>query len=200
MKKTLVSLTAAFTLAVSGVLGTPAAQAQTVYNTTPYSQTNASGYVSQRDISTVANTLGVMTAYPAAGRGFSSGILHRTGQHIGLEFALQGGGMASVVRAYNLDNPAVMRQYRAAMADAAAADASLSGRFYGAQRPLPPSYRPSVPEVIAGVGLLYLLHEAITNDRDHRRYDRYDHRRDRHDRYDRHQRHDRHDRHNPRHR
>lgn len=200
MKKKLASLTAAFALAVSG-LTAPAAQAQTVpvYGTTPYNTYSqpAGNYVSQRDISTVANALGVMTVYPGAGKGFSSGVLHRTGQHIGLEYDLHGNGMASVVRAYNLDSPHAMRQYRAAMGDALRLDNAMNGRLHDVRRPVQPQYRPTVPDVLVGVGLLYILHEAIDNKRDrhHHRYDR-PHRNDRHDRYDRH---DRHDRHPPRH-
>lgn len=195
MKKKLASLTAAFTLAVAGIVG-PAAQAQTVsvYGNNGVSYTQPAGnYVSQNDISTVANALGVMTPYPSAGKGFSSGILHRTGQHIGLEFDLHGNGSASVVRAYNLDNPAVMRQFQAAAMDAQRMNDAMNGN-YNVRRHVQPQYRPTVPDVLVGVGLLYILHEAIDNNRDRHRYDRYDrnHRYDRHDRFDRHDRHDRH--------
>jgi hypothetical protein len=189
MKKKLASLTAAFTLAVSGLVA-PAAQAQTVpvYGTGTYNTYShpASNYVSQRDISTVANALGVMTVYPGAGKGFSSGILHRTGQHIGLEYDLHGNGMASVVRAYNLDNPQAMRQYRAAMGEALQLDNAMNGRLHNVRRPVQPQYRPTVPDVLVGVGLLYILHEAIDNKHDRHHHHYTPPRNHRHDRYDRH--------------
>lgn len=191
MKKKLASLTAAFTLAVSGIVA-PAAQAQTVpvYGNNGVTHTQPAGnYVSQNDISTVANALGVMHTYPGAGKGFSSGILHRTGQHIGLEFDLHGNGMASVVRAYNLDNPAIMRQFQQAAVDAQHLDNAMNGRLRDVRRHVQPQYRPTVPDVLVGVGLLYILHEAIDNNRDRHRYDRYD-RNHRHDRHDRHHRND----------
>ncbi len=193
MKKQLASLTAAFTLAVAG-LTTPAAQAQTVpyygNNGVTYTHTQPAGnYVSQNDIATVANALGVMTPFPGAGKGFSSGILHRTGQHIGLEFDLHGNGTASVVRAYNLDNPAAMHQFKMAGAEARQLDNAMNGRLHDVRRHVQPQYRPTVPDVLVGVGLLYILHEAIDNDRDRHRYDRHD-RNHRHDRHDRHHRND----------
>ena len=190
MKKKLASLTAAFTLAVSGIIA-PAAQAQTVtYNNGVTYTQPAGNYVSQNDIATVANALGVMTPYPGAGKGFSSGILHRTGQHIGLEYDLHSNGTASVARAYNLDDPAAMQQFRMAGREAQHLHDTMNGN-YNVRRHVQPQYRPTVPDVLVGVGLLYILHEAIDNNRDRHRYDRYDrnHRYDRHDRFDRHDRH-----------
>lgn len=176
MKKKLASLTAAFSLAVAGIMA-PAlpAQAQTVplhgnvYGSSYYNTQDP--YVSQRDISIVANQLGVQTLYPGAGKGFTSGIINRTGQHIGLEFDLNGNGTATVVSAYNLRDPISRQQYNAAMQDASYLHGSMSGRLHDYNRRVQPQYRPSVPEVVAGIGLLYILHEAINNnDRHHRDY------------------------------
>ncbi|MDY0009200.1 MAG: hypothetical protein RBS08_05800 [Bdellovibrionales bacterium] len=177
MKKKLASLTAAFSLAVAGIMA-PAlpAQAQTVpLNGNVYGYGNTYGvqdpYVSQRDISTVANALGVQILYPGAGKGFTSGIIQRNGRHIGLEFDLNGNGTATVVSAYNLNDTYSRQQYNAAMQDAAQLHGAMSGRFNDYSRRVQPQYRPSVPEVVAGIGLLYILHEAINNnDRHHRDY------------------------------
>ncbi|HRJ67855.1 MAG TPA: hypothetical protein PLW48_12030 [Alphaproteobacteria bacterium] len=193
MRKQLASLTAAFTLAVAGLVA-PAAQAQTVPvhpTTTVNSPYYADNYVNQRDINTVAQALGVREAYPLAGRGFSSGILNRTGQHIGLEYTLNGNGYATVIRAYNLDDPAASRQFSLAKGDAIRTENTLAARFNRPARQVyaQPQYRPNAVDVIAAVGLLYIAHEAITNDRHDRHHRHYTPpRRDRHDRYD-HRRH-----------
>lgn len=193
MRKQIASLTAAFTLAVAGLVA-PAAQAQTVpvHPTTVNSPYYADNYVSQRDINTVAQALGVREAYPLAGRGFSSGILNRTGQHIGLEYTLNGNGYATVIRAYNLDDPAASRQFSLAKGDAIRTENTLAARFNRPARQVyaQPQYRPNAVDVIAAVGLLYIAHEAITNDNDRHRHHRYYNppRRDRHDRHD-HRRH-----------
>ncbi|MBW7911120.1 MAG: hypothetical protein H3C49_07590 [Alphaproteobacteria bacterium] len=195
MRKQIASLTAAFTLAVAGLVA-PAAQAQTVPvhpTTTVNSPYYADNYVSQRDINTVAQALGVREAYPLAGRGFSSGILNRTGQHIGLEYTLNGNGYATVIRAYNLDDPAASRQFSLAKGEAIRTENTLAARFNRPARQVyaQPQYRPNAVDVIAAVGLLYIAHEAITNDRHDRHHRHYTPpRRDRHDRYDRHDRHD----------
>jgi len=175
MRKQIASLTAAFSLAVAGLVA-PAAQAQTV-PVNPTSTVNspyyADNYVSQRDINDVAFALGVREAYPMAGRGFSSGIINRTGQHVGLEFTLNGNGTATVIRAFNLDDPSAYRQFSQAKADAMRTESALTARF---NRPaqnvyVQPQYRPNAVDVIAGVGLLYILHEAVTND--NHRHDRH---------------------------
>lgn len=181
MKKTFASLTAAFALAAACTLA-PAAQAQTVPvypapTTTTYSQ--HSGYVTQRAIDQVAYDLGVQDVYHRAGRGFSSGIITQTGQHIGLEFTLNGTGYATVARAYNLNNPVIARNFQARINETAllenrlAHQANFPHRSYHA-----PVYRASATDVIAAVGFAYIVHEALKDN--HRR----DHRFNNHRRYD----------------
>lgn len=178
MKNKLASLTAAFTLAVAG-LAAPA-QAQTIPVNAPVYSTGqtvvytpaATSYVSQRDIDDIAYTLGVRSVYPMTGKGFTSGIINRTGQHIGLEFNLNGSGYATVVRAYNLDNPAISAQYGAALNNAAQTEAMLMSRYNQPRTVyVQPQYRPNAVDVIAAVGLVYIAHEVIKdNRRDNRRY------------------------------
>lgn len=179
MKKQLASLTAAFALAVG--LTTAPAQAQTVvvnapvYNnsTVVYAPQASGNYVSQRDINEVAHALGVSMVYPGAGKGFTSGIVHRSGTHVGLEFNLNNNGTATVVRAYNLDNPAANGQFNAAINNAAQLDAAGQYRLRDYNRRVQPVYRPNAVDVIAAVGLIYIAHEAINNNHkyhNHRHY------------------------------
>lgn len=181
MKKQLASLTAAFSLAVAGLVAP--AQAQTVpvhapiynnHSTVVYTPAPAGTYVSQRDINDVAHALGVTTLYPGAGKGFTSGIVHRSGTHVGLEYDLHNNGTATVVRAYNLDNPAANGQFHAAMQNAAHLDAAGHYRVRDYNRRAQPVYRPNAVDVIAAVGLIYIAHEAINNNHryrnDHRHY------------------------------
>jgi hypothetical protein len=175
MKKQLASLTAAFALAVG--LTAPV-QAQTVpvhapvyHNPTAvYAPQAASTYVSQRDINDVAQALGVTTIYPGAGKGFTSGIVHRTGNHVGLEYNLNNNGTATVVRAYNLDNFHAQGQFNAAMQNAAHMDLASRSSLHDYNRRVQPAYRPNAVDVIAAVGLIYIAHEAINNRHDHRHY------------------------------
>jgi len=179
MKKQLASLTAAFALAVG--LTTAPAQAQTVpvqvpvYSnpSTVYAPQASGNYVSQRDINEVAHTLGVSMIYPGAGKGFTSGIVNRTGTHVGLEYNLNNNGTATVVRAYNLDNYGALGQFNAAMHNAAQLDAAGQYRLRDYNRRVQPVYRPNAVDVIAAVGLIYIAHEAINNNHkynDHRHY------------------------------
>lgn len=186
MNKKLRSLTAIFTLAAAATLGTPA-QAQTVpvyqNQTTQTAAAYNAGYVTQGAINQVAYDLGVQDAYHRAGRGFTSGIISQTGQHVGLEFTLHGDGYATVSRAYNLNSPVALQSFRNRIAETAqlenrlARQATFPHRHYNA-----PVYRaPSATDVIAAVGFAIIVHEALKdNDRHHRndRYWRNDHRRD----------------------
>jgi hypothetical protein len=178
MKKQLASLTAAFALAVG--LSAPA-QAQTVpvhapvYHTPTavYAPQASSTYVSQRDINEVAQALGVTTIYPGAGKGFTSGIVHRSGNHIGLEYNLNNNGTATVVRAYNLDNFHAQGQFNAAMQNAAHLDLASRSSLHDFNRRVQPVYRPNAVDVIAAVGLIYIAHEAINNNHKYRNDHRY---------------------------
>lgn len=173
MKKQIASLTAAFTLAALGIAAPAQVQAQTVPVHAPapasiYAAPAADICVSQRDINDVARALGVSIVYPGAGKGFTSGILHRTGRHIGLEYDLNNNGTATVVRAYNLDNPAARGQFNAAMQNASRLDAAGRHRLHDYNRRVQPSYRPAAVDVIAAIGLVYIAHEAISHRHDRR--------------------------------
>jgi hypothetical protein len=192
MNKKLRSLSAAFALAVAGTLGVTSAQAQTVpvYNapTVQTSATYTAGYVTQSAIDQVAYDLGVQDSYHRAGRGFTSGLITPTGQHVGLEFTLHGDGYASVSRAYNLNNPAVMQSFQNRIAETARLENQLArGTTYPHRSYNAPVYRaPNATEVIAAVGFAIIVHEALKDNDHHRRDDRHwrnDHRRnDRHHR------------------
>lgn len=181
MKKKLATLTAIFTLAAASTFA-PAAQAQTVPvypapTTTTYNYNSA--YVTQAAIDQVAYDLGVQDTYHRAGRGFSSGIITQTGQHVGLEFTLNGTGYATVARAYNLNNPVIAQNFQARINETAllenrlARQANFPHRTYQA-----PVYRASATDVIAAVGFAYIVHEALKDNH------RHDHRYDNHRRYD----------------
>ena len=207
MNKKLRSLTAIFTLAAAATIGMPA-QAQTVpVYKAPATQTTATysaGYVTQSAIDQVAYDLGVQDAYHRAGRGFTSGIITQTGQHIGLEFTLHGDGYASVARAYNLNDRTSLQAFRnrvsetAQLENALARQAAYANRHYNT-----PVYRaPGATDVIAAVGFAIIVHEALKDDHHHRndRYWHNNHRRDNHRDWNRHDhRRDRDRHHRPRH-
>lgn len=178
MKKKLATLTAIFTLAAASTFA-PAAQAQTVPvypapTTTTYNYNSA--YVTQAAIDQVAYDLGVQDVYHRAGRGFSSGIITQTGQHVGLEFTLNGTGYATVARAYNLNNPVIAQNFQARINETAllenrlARQASFPHRSYQA-----PVYRASATDVIAAVGFAYIVHEALKDNHrhDYKRFDNH---------------------------
>ncbi|TAL30551.1 MAG: hypothetical protein EPN97_12095 [Alphaproteobacteria bacterium] len=123
MKK-IKSLVAAFTLAAAGVvtMGATSAQAQTVpiwagqgqvYNQTIVPMRAS---VSQGAIDDLAYNIGVQTIYYRSGVGFTQGTAS-DGENIGLEFQLNGSN-ATVVRAYNLDDPNSASQFQRAVDNA----------------------------------------------------------------------------------
>lgn len=209
MNKKLRSLTLCATFALAAAIAPQAAEAQTVpVYKAPTTQTTASynaGYVTQSAIDQVAYDLGVQDSYHRAGRGFTSGIITQTGQHVGLEFTLHGDGYASVSHAYNLNSPAALQSFRNRIAETAQIENRLARQTAYAHRHYnTPVYRaPNATDVIAAVGFAIIVHEAL-KDNDHRhRNDRYwqdnqrrDHRWDRNDRHrnDRHRDRDRHHR------
>lgn len=205
MNKKLRSLSAAFALAVAGTLGlNHAAQAQTVpvYPATvpQATATYNTGYVTQSAINQVAYDLGVQDAYYRAGRGFSSGIVTQTGQHVGLEFTLHNDGYATVSRAYNLNSPSGMQAFRNRVAETAQLENRLARQTAYAHRSYrTPVYRAATPtDVIAAVGFAIIVHEALKDNHHHHHVDRHWNA-PRYDRYDRHNRHDRYDHRRDRH-
>lgn len=163
------SLVAAFTLAAASMAGlATSAQAQTV-SVTPqgdYYGAQQQVSVSQQAINDVAYNIGVQTAYYRAGVGFTDAYAS-TGEHIGLEFALSY-GQASVVRAYNMNNPSAAAQFGADMQNAAITDARLGyANPYGYDAH--PRYEVVAP-VAAIVGLGWIIHDI---NRDHHRHDGY---------------------------
>ncbi len=132
------SLAAAFAL-VAGItaIGAGTAQAQTVpvnggqvwNEQVPVSQ--ASVPVSQQAIDDLAYNVGVQTAYYRAGVGFTQGTAS-TGETIGLEFQLNGQN-ATVVRAYNLNDPNARATFQGEVNNAAMRDNQLASQeSYGA--------------------------------------------------------------------
>lgn len=209
MNKKLRSLSAAFALAVAGALGISSANAQTVPVHPAAPQTTATytaGYVTQAAIDQVAYDLGVQDAYHRAGRGFTSGIISHTGQHVGLEFTLHGDGYATVSRAYNLNSAVALQSFRNRVAETARLESRLAGQAAYAHRSYrTPVYRaPAATDVIAAVGFAIIVNEALKDNHHHHRVDRHwrhdrhddwrdhrwrnDHRRDDHHRRDRHHR------------
>lgn len=205
MNKKLRSLSAAFALAVAGTLGMTSAQAQTVpVAPAPHTATAyAAGHVTQAAIDQVAHDLGVQDAYHRAGRGFTSGIISQTGQHVGLEFTLHGDGYATVSRAYNLNSASALQSFRNRVAETAQMDSRLARQSGYAHRSYrAPVYRaPAATDVIAAVGFAIIVNEALKDSRHHHRVDRHwrDHRYD-HGRQDRWRNDHRRDRHHRPHR
>ena len=68
-------------------------------------QTNnaAAPQITQADVDNFAYNVGVQTAFPLAKEGFSQGTL-RNGQHVGLQFVLDGNNKATGYSVYNLDD------------------------------------------------------------------------------------------------
>lgn len=136
LMKKIKSLVAAFTLATAGMMtmGAAPASAQTVpvnggqvwNEQIPAPATTA--YVSQEAIDNLAYNVGVQTPYYRDGRGFTQGTAN-TGENIGLEFTLNGAN-ATVVRAYNLDDPASRAQFQAEINTAYANDRALAANDY----------------------------------------------------------------------
>jgi len=174
MKK-LRSLVASFALATAGLTGLTAAQpaaAQTVYT----QQAVNPAYVSQDAINDIAQNLGVQAIYPRAGKGFTQGQAD-TGENIGLEFQLNGNGTATVIRAFNVDDPYAARAYMNAQNEASIYENRVSRQFNSGYYDYPRSYnfeRSLLP--IIGLGLLFSNNHHHYNDNryyrdDHRRYE-----------------------------
>jgi len=179
MRKKLASLTAMFTLAAACTLGTTNAQAQTVPVYPHHAPTTMSyqqyGAVSQYAIDDVAYSLGVQQAYHRAGTGFTSGVIPQTGQQVGLEFSLDGYGTATVVRAYNLNNIAARNAYNNRMQEVIQLDNALAVHAPRSYSTYPqPVFQPSPLDVITGIGMGILIHDALRPDHhDHRRQPHY---------------------------
>jgi len=125
------SLTAVFTLAAGCMfVAAPAAQAQTVSVTptnTVYNTTYQQPSVRQGAIDAVVNALGVRSLYRRAGKGFTSGQIGGTREHIGLEFNLNG-DLATVVKAYDLNDSESLLQYNVARQEAQRLEARITAQ------------------------------------------------------------------------
>lgn len=153
MKK-LRSLVASFAIATAGLTGLAAAPASA--QTVPvYAQQQATStmYVSQEAINDIAVNVGVQNVYPRAGKGFTAATAG-TGETIGLEFQLNGNS-ATVIRAFNLDDPYANRAFNDAQASTANYERSLAARFNNSYYAYPHYNvgRSLLP--IIGLGLLF---------------------------------------------
>ncbi|MDE1153495.1 MAG: hypothetical protein PW788_13240 [Micavibrio sp.] len=120
------SLVATFTLAAAaGLMGATAANAQTVpVQPNAYSQPVSNAYVSQDAIAEVAYNQGVQAAYYRAGKGYTTGTAS-SGETIGLEFQLSG-GQGTVIRAFNLNDPASNNAFSIAQDNAAGLERDIA--------------------------------------------------------------------------
>jgi hypothetical protein len=167
MKK-MKSLVAAFTLAAAGVvtMGATSAQAQTVPvypQGQVYSQTAPAPLrtaVTQGAIDDLAFNVGVQTVYHRTGSGFTQGTAS-DGENIGLEFQLNGSN-ATVVRAYNLDDPNSRNQFQQQVDNAYAREQYLANEEYRSQRPVHYTYyEPATyvicPPIVPIVGIGWMI-------------------------------------------
>lgn len=154
MKK-IKSLVAAFTLATAGMLtmGASSAQAQTVPvyqgSSQVYTQPNAGASVSQGAIDDLAYNIGVQTIYYRTGLGFTQGTAS-DGENIGLEFRLNGSN-ATVIRAYNLNDPNAQYQFQQSVDNAYGTEQRLADNELRAQRRIYTYYEPDTYIVCAPV-------------------------------------------------
>lgn len=160
MKK-MKSLVLAFAaVAGIGTMGAAPADAQTVpvYGGQVYSQPAAGTSVSQGAIDDLAYNVGVQTAYYRDGHGFTQGTAS-DGETLGLEFQLNGSN-ATVVRAYNLNDPNSAAQFQAAVDRSAVNDRYLADQEYRSQSRMYDYYEPSAYVICApvvpifGIGLI----------------------------------------------
>jgi hypothetical protein len=165
MKK-MKSLVAAFTLATAGMLtmGAAPAQAQSVPvygggDQSTYNQPASTGSaVSQGAVDDLAYNVGVQTIYQRAGKGFTQGTA-QDGENIGLEFQLTGNN-ATVVRAYNLNDPNARFQFQQEVNIASANERQLADEEYRYNTRVYPVYEPDAFIICApvrpiiGIGLI----------------------------------------------
>ena len=161
MKK-MKSLVLAFAAAAGiGVMGAAPANAQTVpvNGGQVYGQTTSNASVSQGAIDDLAYNVGVQTAYYRDGRGFTQGTAS-DGETVGLEFQLRGNN-ATVIRAYNLNDPNSANQFQNAVDNAAANDRYLANQEYSQNTRIYPVYEPQAyvicPPIVPIIGIGWVI-------------------------------------------
>jgi hypothetical protein len=166
MKK-IKSLVAAFTLATAGMvtMGASSAQAQTVPiwagQGQVYNQTTVPvrASVSQGAIDDLAYNVGVQTIYYRSGVGFTQGTAS-DGENIGLEFQLNGSN-ATVVRAYNLDDPNSAGQFQRSIDNAYYNEQRLADNELRARTRIYTYYEPETyiicPPVVPVIGFGWMI-------------------------------------------